>query len=125
MQPEGEKWTGIRSSMACVKASASGGQPTGTTALATQVRINETPSPSKQICTSCPAAANAFACRNGNAAFVGSSEPQALLIRTLLMLASQVAASRIDRLAWNLRIPFAQPLTASPESFSPPAARDA
>jgi hypothetical protein len=65
--------------VAFVSASKSGGQPTGTTACATDARINEVASPSRKICTLCPASASALPCRNAKAALVGSSEPQALL----------------------------------------------
>src|SRR3981081_980927 len=63
--------------------SPTGGHPTGVTALASVFRINPTASPSRKICTSCPASASANPCRKGNAALVGSSEPQALFITIL------------------------------------------
>src|SRR6185437_5096697 len=62
---------------------ARGGQPTGTTASASLVRINPTASPNRKICTEWPASANARPWRNGKAAFVGSSDPQALFIMML------------------------------------------
>jgi len=40
-----------------------------------------------------PEGRRAFACRNGNAALVGSSEPHALFTSTLLILASQLRGS--------------------------------
>ncbi len=55
----------------------------GTIALATDFRITETTSPSKNIRTECPASERASPCRNGNADFVGSSDPQALSIMML------------------------------------------
>ena len=64
--------------------SDSGGQPTGTTEFITASFIKDTASPSKKIWTSWPAAANAFAWRNAKAAFVGSSEPHALLIKIFI-----------------------------------------
>jgi hypothetical protein len=72
------------SEIVSAKISARGGQPTGTTALATALRIIETASPSKKICGEWPPRANAFACRKAKAAFVGSSDPQALLRSTLI-----------------------------------------
>src|SRR3954467_11472375 len=66
--------------------SLSGGQPTGVTAFIVSLRIKLTASPSRKICTSCPASAKALAWRKAKAAFVGSSEPQALLIRTFIGL---------------------------------------
>src|SRR5580698_7857114 len=39
-----------------------------------------TASPSRKICTECPASDSARPCRKGSAALVGSSEPQALFI---------------------------------------------
>src|SRR5580704_17446746 len=63
--------------------SCSGGQPTGTTAAATDLRMSETASPRRNIWTECPASESASPCRNGKAALVGSSEPQALFIITL------------------------------------------
>src|SRR5258708_16079361 len=45
--------------------------------------MTETASPSKNICTEWPASESASPCRNGNAAFVGSSDPQALFIMIL------------------------------------------
>src|SRR5688572_13652616 len=71
--------------------SARGGQPTGTTAFATGSRMSETASPSRKICASWPASAGAFACRNGNAALVGSSEPRALFTRTFMAGLSRAA----------------------------------
>src|SRR5260370_22934948 len=64
-------------------ASLSGGQPTGTTALAVALRISEVASPRRKICTSWPASASASPCKKGNAALVGWSEPQALFIMIL------------------------------------------
>jgi hypothetical protein len=55
----------------------------GATDWATTVRMRETASPSRKIWTSCPASAKALAWWKGNAAWVGSAEPQALLMRTL------------------------------------------
>jgi hypothetical protein len=66
--------------------SSNGGQPTGTTAGAADLRISETASPSRKIWTECPASESASPWRKGNAAFVGSSEPQALFIITLSVL---------------------------------------
>src|SRR6266851_7401616 len=63
--------------------SPTGGHPTGVTALASVFRISPTASPSRKICTSCPASASASPCRKGNAALVGSSEPHALFIMIL------------------------------------------
>jgi hypothetical protein len=77
-----QTWIGTFRAWVLVRISASGGHPTGTTALATGVRIRETASPSRKTWTSCPASANALAWRNGKAAFVGSSDPQALLMRS-------------------------------------------
>jgi hypothetical protein len=65
--------------------SANGAQPTGTIALATVARINETASPNKKICTSWPPSDKALASRNGNADLVESSEPQALFYQYLLI----------------------------------------
>src|SRR6476646_2292778 len=76
-----------RGTLCCIVfgiVSDSGGQPTGTTEFITASFIKDTASPSKKIWTSCPASANAFAWRNAKAAFVGSSEPQALLIRIFI-----------------------------------------
>src|SRR6476469_2074363 len=93
---------GTPSAIVRSSVSASGGQPTGTTAAARALRIRETASPSRKICTEWPASANALACKNANAAFVGSSEPQALLmskrIRPPLLVAQDVvgAAVRAD-----------------------------
>jgi hypothetical protein len=60
------------------RTSETGGQPTGTTASATDRRMSPTASPSRKIWTSCPASANAWPWEKGKAALVGSSEPQAL-----------------------------------------------
>src|SRR5215469_10887749 len=76
---------GMCNSTVLARREASGGQPTGTTASDTQLRISPTASPNRKICTSWPASAKALACRKGNAALVGSSDPQALLIKTVLM----------------------------------------
>src|SRR5215510_9781812 len=77
-------WRGILCCMVLGIVSDSGGQPTGTTAFITASFIKDTASPSKKIWTSWPASANAFAWRNAKAAFVGSSEPQALLTRIFI-----------------------------------------
>jgi hypothetical protein len=61
-----------------------GGQPTGVTEFFVSFLIRFTASPSKNICTSCPAVAKAFAWRKANAALVDSSDPQALLINTFI-----------------------------------------
>src|SRR6266849_3140281 len=45
--------------------------------------MSPTASPSRKICTSCPASARANPCRKGNAALVGSSDPHALFIMIL------------------------------------------
>src|SRR5262249_43162844 len=84
-----QTWSGILWARVLARISASGGQPTGTTALATGVRSSETASPSRKIWTSWPASTNAFAWRNGKAAFVGSSEPHALLIRSFIRSSRQ------------------------------------
>ncbi len=83
-----QTWIGIPRLIVTLSVSAKGGQPTGTTAFAIGSRIKPTASPRRKICTSWPASASALACKNGKAAFVGSSEPHALLTRTLLMFAS-------------------------------------
>src|SRR5262249_32149147 len=87
-----QTWTGTPSTTVARRISASGGQPTGTTAAATGSRMRDTASPRMKIWASWPASLSAFACRNGNAAFVGSSEPQALFTSTF-MLASPSAVS--------------------------------
>src|SRR5690349_17241868 len=66
--------------------STRGGHPTGTIALATALRMTETASPRRKICTECPASESAKPWRKGKAAFVGSSEPQALFIMMLSFL---------------------------------------
>src|SRR5215470_2459851 len=76
--------------------SDSGGQPTGTTEFITASFIKDTASPSKKIWTSWPASANAFAWRKAKAAFVGSSEPQALLIRIFIGV-STISLPRSNR----------------------------
>src|SRR6202012_183539 len=69
-----------------------GGEPTGVMAFRVASRIRLTPSPSKNICTSWPASASAFPWRKGKEALVGSSDPQALLIKifNLLSLRAEV-----------------------------------
>jgi hypothetical protein len=62
-----------------------GGHPTGVTEFIVSFLIRFTASPSKNICTSCPAAARAFAWRKAKAALVDSSDPQALLIITFMI----------------------------------------
>src|ERR1700722_1022013 len=62
---------------------ARGAQPTGTTASASLLRIKPTASPSRKIWTEWPASESASPWRNGNAALVGSSDPQALFIMML------------------------------------------
>src|SRR5215813_15089640 len=62
---------GTCNSTVLARIEASGGQPTGTTASDTQLRISPTASPNRKICTSWPASAKALACRKGNAAQVG------------------------------------------------------
>ena len=47
-------------------------------------RISETALPRRKIRASWPASASAFACRNGHAALVGSSQPQALFTGILV-----------------------------------------
>src|SRR5215813_13867703 len=83
-----QTWIGMPNATVARKVSANGGQPTGTTAFATGSRIRETASPRRKICASWPASASAFACRNGNAALVGSSEPQALFTSTFIFASS-------------------------------------
>src|SRR5262245_14138142 len=80
-----QTWIGMPSATVARSVSASGGQPTGTTAFATGSRISETASPRRKICASWPASTSALACRNGNAALVGSSDPHALFTRTLML----------------------------------------
>src|SRR5262245_51999404 len=84
----------MASSTVVRRVSASGGHPTGTTAAATGSRISETASPSRKICALWPASTTAFACRKGNAAFVGSSDPQALFTRTFMGTLLAVRAPR-------------------------------
>jgi hypothetical protein len=86
-------WRGILCCIALGIVSDSGGQPTGTTAFITASFIKDTASPSKKIWTSWPASANAFAWRNAKAAFVGSSDPQALLIRIFIRSPDSLASS--------------------------------
>src|SRR6476620_21313 len=74
------------------RTSPRGGQPTGTTALATDFRIKDTASPRRNIWTSWPASERASPCRKGNAAFVGSSEPQELFMRIFSLVEFVVAA---------------------------------
>ena len=62
-----------------------GGHPTGVTEFIVSFLIKFTASPSKNICTSCPAAEKAFAWRKGKAALVDSSDPQALLIKIFII----------------------------------------
>jgi len=62
-----------------------GGHPTGVTEFIVSFFIRFTASPSKNICTSCPASARAFAWRKAKAALVDSSDPQALLINTFII----------------------------------------
>ena len=74
----------------------------GITALATGSHIRETLSPNKKICTSWPASARALPCRNGKAAFVGSSEPQALLTNTFMAFSFlKIVPSCLSRLGFN------------------------
>src|SRR4029077_1819182 len=73
--------------------SAKGGQPTGTTALATDLRIRETASPRRKTCTSCPASDSASPWRKGKAALVGSSDPHALFIMILSLGVPVVAGA--------------------------------
>src|SRR5262249_32975399 len=80
-----QTWIGMPSATVVRRISASGGQPTGTTALATGSRISDTASPRMKIWASWPPSASAFACRNAKAALVGSSEPQALLTSTFML----------------------------------------
>jgi len=106
-----QTWILIPISIVFASVSRNGGHPTGTTASETGLRISDTASPSKNIWTSCPASANALPCRNGNAAFVGSSEPHALLNKTLLKDASKSRESRCgthrhDRYEARRRGPF-------------------
>src|SRR5215475_1825218 len=74
------------------RTSASGGEPTGTTALATDFRIRETASPRRKICTTWPASESASPSRKGNAAFVGSSDPHALFMRIFSFVGLALAA---------------------------------
>ena len=60
-----QTWIGMPSAIVARSVSATGGQPTGTTAAATGSRISETASPRRKIWAAWPASANAFACRNG------------------------------------------------------------
>src|SRR5215472_7315188 len=102
---------GICNSTVLARIEASGGQPTGTTASDTQLRISEAASPNRKICTSWPASAKALACRNGNAALVGSSEPQALLIRTVLMFPPLESLAGGTQRQW-LPLPISAPRLA-------------
>ena len=56
-----QTWSGTRCAIVFASASDSGAHPTGTTELATAARMSETASPSRKICTSCPASAKALA----------------------------------------------------------------
>src|SRR5258705_7637376 len=76
---------GIFLATSLARTSPRGGQPTGTTALTTDFRIKDTASPRRNIWTSWPASESTSPCRKGNAAFVGSSEPQALFMRFSLV----------------------------------------
>ena len=62
-----------------------GGHPTGVTEFIVSFLIRFTASPSRNICTSCPASEKAFAWRKAKAALVDSSDPQALLINTFII----------------------------------------
>src|SRR5271166_223974 len=79
-----QTWIFTPSSIVRASTSRNGGQPTGTIASASEVRISDTASPSKNMSTSWPASANALACRNGKVALVESSDPQALLMSTFI-----------------------------------------
>src|SRR5437588_8995167 len=83
---------GVFLATSLARTSARGGQPTGTTALATDFRIKDTASPRRNIWTSWPASESTSPCRKGNAAFVGSSEPQALFRRIFSLVEFVVAA---------------------------------
>src|SRR5881227_1698464 len=76
--------SGIRCAIVFGMISDSGGQPTGVTEAIISSFIRLTASPSRKIRTSCPASAKAFAWRKAKAAFVGSSDPHALLIKTFM-----------------------------------------
>jgi len=90
-----QTWIGILSSIALARAWERGGHPTGMTASAMGVRMRETASPSKKICTSWPASAKALAWRKGNDACVGSFDPHALLINTFIALPLLVAGGHV------------------------------
>src|SRR5438477_1333002 len=94
-------YIGIFLATSLARTSARGGQPTGTTALATDFRINETASPRRNIWTSWPASESTSPCRKGNAAFVGSSEPQALFMRIFSLVELVVAAGTTAAAAKN------------------------
>jgi hypothetical protein len=89
-----QTWMDTPSSIVLGKVSASGGQPSGTTASATGLRISDTASPSKKIWTLWPASANALACKKGKAAFVRSSEPHGLLISTFMFIPCGLGCQR-------------------------------
>src|SRR5437588_5815086 len=76
--------SGIRCAIVFGMISDSGGQPTGVTEAIISSFIRLTASPSRKMRTSCPASAKALAWRKAKAAFVGSSDPHALLINTLM-----------------------------------------
>src|SRR5205085_12655897 len=79
-----QRLSGIRCAIVFGMISDSGGQPTGVTEAIISSFIRLTASPSRKIRTSCPASAKAFAWRKAKAAFVGSSDPHALLIKIFM-----------------------------------------
>jgi hypothetical protein len=62
-----------------------GAHPTGVTEFIISFLMRFTASPSRKICTSCPASAKAFAWRKAKAALVDSSDPQALLTNIFMI----------------------------------------
>lgn len=77
-------WIWMSNEIVFDKISLKGGHPIGTTESETHPRIRETASPSKNMWTLCPASEKAFPWRKANAA-LGSSDPDGLLISSLLI----------------------------------------
>src|SRR5437588_1771952 len=82
---------GIFLATSLARTSPRGGQPTGTTALATDFRIKDTASPRRNIWISYAVFCLKKKSRKGNAAFVGSSEPQAFFMRIFSLVEFVVA----------------------------------
>src|SRR6202795_4609283 len=78
------------------RVSLSGGQPTGKIAETMDLRSNEVASARRKICTSWPASASTSPCANGNAALVGSSDPQALFIMIFSFLDGDCAGDALQ-----------------------------